>query len=71
MFSGLRAYLYGAVLAIWAGVSTWLYFKGRQDAKAADNQDRLDAIQDVRETRHELETSDDDRLVDILTGKLR
>jgi hypothetical protein len=31
----------------------------------------VEAMQDAKENRHEIENSDDQRLVDILSGKLR
>lgn len=62
----------------WASVAVLaalgIYAAGRKEGRSAANsdalRDNLNAAQKAKATRHEIETSDDQRLVDILTGKL-
>jgi hypothetical protein len=42
--------------------------QGQAEARAKRAEANLKAARDAKETRHEMETSDDQRLVDILTG---
>jgi hypothetical protein len=43
--------------------------RGQESAKRAE--DNVKASQKAKELRHAIETSDDQRLVDILTGRVR
>jgi hypothetical protein len=71
MFSALRLWLYGALAAAVAVLTLGAYRKGGKDKEAAYIRRRVDAMRDAKETRHEVQNSDDARIVDILTGKLR
>lgn len=51
---------------IWAA-----YRKGRKDETAKRATDNIKAGQAAKDNRDELESQDDQRLVDILSGKLR
>jgi len=43
----------------------------RAQGRAKRAEGNLKAARDAKDTRHEIETSDDQRLVDILTGRVR
>ena len=49
----------------------WCFAKeGRSQANSDALRDNLKAAKTAKDTRYDMETSDDQRLVDILTGKL-
>lgn len=72
LLDALTGWLGAALGWIAAGGAVW-FFAGRS-AKQGERLDRaednLDAAKRAKDTRHEVETSDDQRLVDILSGKL-
>jgi uncharacterized membrane protein YebE (DUF533 family) len=71
MLTGIKAWLYGAVIAVWAGMVAWAYVAGRRYQRAKSGQQRADAMKDAKQVREDVQTSDDQRLVDILTGRVR
>ena len=71
MIANIRLYLYGIFAAVLAYIGARLYAKGKSDVQAANTARRIDAMKDAKEIRDEIQTSDDDRLVDILTGRVR
>ncbi len=71
MLTQVRLWLYGALAAILALVTLGAYRKGGKDKEAAYVRRRVEAMKDAKATRIEAETSDDARLVDILTGRVR
>jgi hypothetical protein len=71
MLTKVKLYLYGIFATFMAFAGVYLYRKGKTDAKADHVRRRVEAMQDAKENRHEIENSDDQRLVDILSGKLR
>jgi hypothetical protein len=59
-----------AALVAWLG-GKWSGTKeGRSEAATDSLKANIKAAQTAKDTRHEIETSDDQRLVDILSGKL-
>ena len=71
MLSKVRLWLYGLGLAAWSAVMAWVYIMGRRSEQNKQTRRRVDAMKDAKETRHEIQNSDDQRLVDILTGRVR
>jgi Na+/H+ antiporter NhaC len=71
MLTKVKLYLYGIFAAFMAFAGVYLYRKGKADAKSDHVRRRVEAMTDAKENRHEIENSDDQRLVDILSGKLR
>jgi hypothetical protein len=71
MLSKLRLYLYGIGVAAWAGLMAWAYVQGKQSEQNKHTRRRVEAMKDAKETRHEIQNSDDQRLVDILAGRVR
>lgn len=71
MISKLRLYLYAIVTAAWAGLMAWAFVKGKQSEQRKHTRRRVEAMKDAKETRHEIQNSDDQRLVDILAGRVR
>lgn len=61
-----------AAVAIAALVASWLGGRktGQNDAKLDRAEDNADAAKQSKEIRHELETSDDAYLVDVLSGRV-
>lgn len=66
----IRKYLRRAFGVIILLVPVIAYMMGRKDADADRDADSLKASNDAKDNRYELENTDDQRLVDILTGKL-
>lgn len=62
----------------WASVAALaafgIYAAGRKEGRSQANsdalRDNLKSAKDAKDNRHAIETSDDQRLVDLLTGKL-
>ena len=71
MLSRIKLWLYGSAAAIVIKASLWLYWMGRRSEQNKHTRRRLDAMKDAKDIRHEVEGSDDKRLVDILTGRVR
>ena len=71
MLSKIKLYLYGFGLALWSGLMAWAYVKGKQSERNKHTRRRVEAMKDAKEIRHEIQDSDDKRLVDILTGRVR
>lgn len=71
MFSQIKLKLYGAAFALVAWAAAWLYRKGRRDEVDRHVRRRVEAMKEARETRHEAQGSDDQRIVDILIGRVR
>jgi hypothetical protein len=71
MLSKIRLYLYVIGAASWAGLMAWAYTQGRKNEQGKHTRRRVDAMKDAKETRHEVQNSDDQRLVDILAGRVR
>ncbi len=71
MLSKIKLWLYGAALAASVAFATWLYRKGAADQVNKETRRRIDAMQDAKDIRHEVQNSDDSRLVDILSGRVR
>ena len=71
MLASRRVWLYGAVAAAVAILTLSAYRNGGKDKEAAYTRRRVDAMRDAKEIRDEIQTSDDNRLVDILTGRVR
>ena len=71
MLSKIRLWLYGLGLAAWSGLMAYVYILGRRSEQNKHTRRRVDAMKDAKETRHEIQNSDDQRLVDILTGRVR
>ena len=67
----IRKWLYGAFFAIASFLGVVLYRSGKSNVEVKQVRRRVDAMEKAKETRHEVETSDDDRLLDILTGRVR
>ena len=63
--------MYGLGLALAPIVASVLYAMGRKSEQNKHTRRRVDAMKDAKETRHEIQNSDDQRLVDILTGRVR
>lgn len=60
------------ILALLGAIGTaWGYRQGGKNAKAKTTQSNLDAANKAKENRHEMESQDDERIVDILTGRVR
>lgn len=55
-----------------AFLTTWFGGErsGKTKAKLDASERNLDAAKRAKDTRHEIETDDDQRIIDILTGKL-
>ena len=71
MLSRIKLWLYGSALTMLIAFAAWLYRKGGKDRMNRETKRRLDAMKDAKDIRHEIEGSDDKRLVDILTGRVR
>lgn len=71
MLGSLKRWVYSAFFALSITIGTWLWFSGRNHERDKRMRDRMKSIKKAKETRDEIETSDDQRIVDILTGKLR
>jgi len=71
MLDHLLAVLLAVVVALGAGGTFWGYRTGKKNAEAKQTKANLKASKDAKDNRYELETSDDQHLVNILTGKLR
>lgn len=71
MIATLKAYAAAFVAALVAMAGAVLYLRGRQDANDKQTADNLQAAVTAKDNRYELENTDDQRLVDILSGKLR
>jgi hypothetical protein len=71
MIANIRLYVYGIFAAVLAYAGARLYAKGKSDVQAANTARRIDAMKDAKEIRDEVQNSDDQRLVDILTGRVR
>ena len=71
MISKVKLYLYGIFAAFLAYIGARLYAKGKSDAEAKQTRRKIDAMQDAKEIRDEVQSSDDQRLVDILSGRVR
>ena len=63
-------YKWGITVLLSLG-GVWLYLKGRRDQKATYSHSQVKAIKEAKETRDEVQTADDQRLIDILTGRVR
>lgn len=53
-----------------AFAAAFAFFGGRNREKIDASERNLDAAKRAKDTRHEIETDDDQRIIDILTGKL-
>ena len=71
MVSKIKLWLYGVAAAIAVKASLWLYWMGRRSEHNKQTRRRVDAMKNAKDIRHEVEGSDDQRLVDILTGRVR
>lgn len=73
LLDALLPWLGGAVGALAAAGGLW--FAGRRskakDVKADRAEANAKAAKTAKDNRHELETSDDQHIVDILTGRVR
>jgi hypothetical protein len=63
---GLVGAIVLALVGWWAGERS-----GKQKAKTAAAKRNVKAGQDAKDNRNEMESQDDQRLVDILTGRMR
>lgn len=70
MLDHLLAALLAVVIALGAGGTFWGYRTGKKSADAKQTKANLKASKDAKDNRHDLESSDDQHLVNILTGKL-
>ena len=71
MLSKIRLWLYAIGVAAWSGIMAWAYVMGRRSEQSKHTRRRVETMKDAKETRHEIQNSDDQRLVDILTGRVR
>jgi hypothetical protein len=71
MIAKIKLYLYGIFAAVLAFAGVYLYRKGKSDAAAKHVRRRVDAMKNAKEIRDEIQTSDDQRIVDILAGRVR
>lgn len=69
MLSTVKAWIYGAVFAVLAFLSIVIYRKGRSDVIGTQTKDKLDAIRDRQDVQREIQTQDDDRLVDLISRR--
>lgn len=72
LLDALTGWLGAALGWLAAGGVVWLmaWRSTKQGERLDRAEDNLDAARRAKDTRHEVETSDDQRLVDILSGKL-
>ena len=71
MLSKIKLYLYAIGAAAWAALMVWANMRGRQSERDRQARRRVDAMNEAKGIRHEVQGSDDKRLVDILTGRVR
>ena len=67
----IRLWIYGAVVFVAALIGSWLHILGRRHEQRKADRRNTSAMKDAKDIRHELQTSDDTRLVDILSGRVR
>jgi hypothetical protein len=67
----IRLWIYGAVVAVAALIGSWLHILGRRHEQRKADRRNTDAMKNAKEIRHDLQTSDDQRLIDILSGRVR
>lgn len=48
MIGSIKAWLYGAALAAWAGISAWLYIAGKRNQKDGMELDDYENAEDIR-----------------------
>lgn len=71
MLNGLSGIVVGAVGIIWAAIMAAVYVVGRIGRRNSDARKQLQAIRKAKEIRDDVESASDQRLVDILTGRVR
>jgi membrane protein DedA with SNARE-associated domain len=67
----IRLWIYGAVAFVAALVGAWLHILGRRHEQRKADRRNTSAMKEAKEIRHDLQTSDDQRLIDILSGRVR
>ena len=48
MISNIKAWVYGALVALWAAVSAWLYMAGRRNQKRDAELEDYENAEDIR-----------------------
>ncbi len=71
MLAGLSSVVVGAVGIIWAVIMVAVYVVGRIGRRNSDARNQLRAMRKAKEIRDDVESASDQRLVDILTGRVR
>lgn len=71
MLAGLSSVVVGAVGIIWAVIMVAVYVVGRIGRRNYDARNQLRAMRKAKEIRDDVESASDQRLVDILTGRVR
>lgn len=70
MLSKIRLYIYGAIAGALAILIGLVYKKGMKDVNDKETLRKIEAMMEAKDIRHDVEISDDQYLVDVLTGKL-
>jgi membrane protein implicated in regulation of membrane protease activity len=69
MITKIKLWLYGIGAAIFTTVAALLYRKGRKDVEAEHTRRRLDAMKEKQNVQREIETQDDQRLIDLISNR--
>jgi Na+/H+ antiporter NhaC len=69
MFQSIRTWIYGAIAALLTFGAAFLYRKGRNDVRDEITENRLEAIKEKQDVEKEIETQDDDHLVDLISKR--
>lgn len=71
MLTGFSGAVIGAVAAVWGLILAAAYAVGRWHRRKDDASKRLEAMRKAKEIREDVENASDQRLVDILTGRVQ
>lgn len=69
MFGKIKLWLYGIGAAIFTTVAALLYRKGRKDVEVEHTRRRLEAMKEKQDVQREIETQDDEYLVDLISKR--
>lgn len=69
MIAKVKLWIYGIGAALFTLGAALLYRKGRKDAEQKHTRRRLDAMKGKQDVQREVETSDDQHLIDLISKR--
>jgi len=69
MIAKIKLWIYGIGAALFTMGAALLYRKGREDERQDHTRRRLDAMKEKQDVKMEIETQDDQRLVDLISKR--